>query len=629
MVNEDSNALIIIDALNEGATELFWKREIKNLEELLQDCERIKLILTYREGEGKYFTNPCETINLRGFESNTDEAIQRYFDYYRIGDTDGELRKRYFAEFSEPLFLTMFCVVANHDLSYVMSDFTYSTLFREYIKYRNDIVSKGVDEDSHRNVTEKALMKFANYSLYYNSCNDIPRRKARYYADQICRNRVWSNNLLNWILKENLMLSTGRNGETLMFGYQKMGDFLMADIFAHNKMTDKNKVDFILDKGTHLEYASYRRFIVALLSEWELTHKLLERKESIKMHSLILACLRHHGKSYQSILKWMQSNNIFSVEILHNFLQDLTLDVFMSAHHVLKRTEIARRDKAWSIMVNEEYTHRLDAQRFSDFIAITPQIDTDEGWCKIVILFCWMCTSPHPYVRGAIMRKLVEIFGKKPRMAFFALSEFFDCNDQYVVQVVTCAIYGYLLRKRDASEAVKIADLILQSFYQDHKAPQDILVRQWTMLTLALADELSGTNTHFGIIKPPFDSENPYDLVIDKVENISDKYFGESKGSCKMYETLYGFSDFRRYIIGTNNRENSDVFLKKKDSSVQGMLLSDMMLMIANIAKRDLHWNDDLGELDDYVYSEGRYNNLTERFGKNTFGWLYIRQMHC
>lgn len=180
-----------------------------------------------------------------------------------------------------------------------------------------------------------------------------------------------------------------------------------------------------------------------------------------------------------------------------------------------------------------------------------------------------------------------------------------------------------MLRKRDASEAVKIADLILQSFYQDHKAPQDILVRQWTMLTLALADELSGTNTHFGIIKPPFVSENPYDLVIDKEENISDKYFGESKGSWKMYETLYGFSDFRRYIIGTNNRKNSDVFLKKNDSSVQGMLLTDMMFMIANIAKHDLHWNDDLGKLDDYVYSEGRYNNLTERFGKK-YLWLAL-----
>lgn len=623
MLEEDSNALIIIDALNEGATELFWKREIKILEDLLHECERIKLMLTYREGEGKYLTNPCETIDLRGFESNTDEAIQKYFDYYGIDDSDGELRQRYLSEFGEPLFLTMFCVVANHDLSYMMGNFTYSDLFHKYIKYRNDMVSKGVDEDSHRNVTEKALLKYANYSLYYNDCNDIPRQKARHYADQICRNRVWSNNLLNWILKENLMLPTGRNGETLMFGYQKMGDFLMAEIFAHNKMTDKNKVDFVLEKGTRREDASYRRFIIALLSEWELTPQLLERKNSVKMHHLILGSLRHHGKSDQAILKWMQNNNIFSVEILHNFLQDLTLEVFMSAHHVLKSADIAHRDRAWSTMVNQEYSHRLDAQRFSDFIAITPREDKDEEWSKIIILLCWMCTSPHPYVRGAIMRKMVEIFGKKPQMALFALNHFFDCNDPYVVQVVTCAIYGYLLRKRDAKESNKIADLILQFFYQDHKAPKDILVRQWTMLTLALTDDLNGTNTHFGVIKPPFVSENPFELIIDKADSINDKYFGESKGAKKMYETLYGFSDFRRYIIGTNSSANSDVFLRKEGDCVQTLPLADIMLMVANIVKHEFLWNNDLGKLDDNVYSEGRYNNLTERFGKK-YLWLAL-----
>lgn len=623
MIEENSNALIIIDALNEGATEYFWNVAMKRMETLLKLYDRLKLLITYREDENFDLSIPCSIIELRGFEANTNEAIQKYFAYYQIEDSDGEIQKRYFAEFNEPLFLSMFCVVANCDFRFTMGDFSYSELFHQYIKYRNDIVSKGVDEDSHRNVTEKALMKFANYSLYYNQCSDISRQKARHYADQICRNRVWSNNLLNWILKENLMLTTGRNGETLMFGYQKMGDFLMADIFAHNKMTDKNKVDFVLEKGTRREDASYRRFIIALLSEWELTPQLLERKIATKMHHLILASLRHHGKNNQAILKWMQNNNIFSVRILHDFLQDLTLEVFMVAHHVLKSADMAHRDKAWSTMVNKEYSHRLDAQRFADFIAIIPREDTDEGWSKVVILLCWMCTSPHPYVRGAIMRKLVEIFGNKPQMALFALSQFFDCNDPYVVQVVTCAIYGYLLRKRDAKDANEIADLILQFFYQDHKAPKDILVRQWTMLSLALADELNGAITHFEAIRPPFASESPYDLVVDKAKSINDKYFGESKGSWKMYETLYGFSDFRRYIIGTNSRSNSDVFLTKDGDSVQTLPLADIILMVANIAKNDFHWNDELGKLDDNVYSEGRYNNLTERFGKK-YLWLAL-----
>lgn len=623
MIEENSNALIIIDALNEGATEYFWNVAMKRMETLLKLYDRLKLLITYREDENFDLSIPCSIIELRGFEANTNEAIQKYFAYYQIEDSDGEIQKRYFAEFNEPLFLSMFCVVANCDFRFTMGDFSYSELFHQYIKYRNDIVSKGVDEDSHRNVTEKALMKFANYSLYYNQCSDISRQKARHYADQICRNRTWSNNLLNWILKKNLMLSTGQQGERLMFGYQKMGDFLMADIFMHNKMTDAAKVDFILEKGTHREYASYRRFIIALLSEWELTPQLLERKIATKIYHLILASLRHHGKNNQAILKWMQNNNIFSVRILHDFLKDLTLEVFMVAHHVLKSADMAHRDKAWSTMVNKEYSHRLDAQWFADFIAIIPREDTDEGWSKVVILLCWMCTSPHPYVRGAIIRKLVEIFGKKPSMALFALNEFFDCNDPYVVQVITCAIYGYLLRKRDATEAAKIADLILRFFYQDNKAPEDILVRQWTMQTLALADELNGTNAFFGAIQPPFASENPYDLVVDKAESITKKYFGESEGSWKMYETLYGFSDFRRYIIGTNSRANSDVFLKKEGAHVKTLLLADIILMVANIAKHDFHWNDELGKLDDNVYSEGRYNNLTERFGKK-YLWLAL-----
>lgn len=623
MMEENSNALIIIDALNEGATENFWNVAMKRMETLLKLYDRLKLLITYRDDEEFDLSIPCSIIELRGFEDNTQEAIQKYFAHYQIDDTDGNIQKRYFAEFSEPLFLTMFCVVASHNLRYMMDDFTYSDLFHQYIKYRNDLVSKGVDEDSHRNVTEKALLKFANYSLYYNQCKDIPRKKARHYADQICRNRLWSNNLLNWMLKENLMLSTGRNGDTLMFGYQKMGDFLMADIFAHNKMTDKNKVEFVLEKGTRREYASYRRFIIALLSEWKLTPQLLERKESKKMYRSIVDSLLHHGKNNPAIFEWMQKNNIFSVEILHHFLQDLTLDVFMSAHHVLKKADMFYRDLAWSTMVNQKYSHRYDAQRFTDFIDIIPREDTDEGWSKIVILLCWMCTSPHPYVRGVVMRKLVEIFGNKPQMALFALNEFFDCNDPYVVQVITCAIYGYLLRKRDATEAAKIADLILQFFYQDHKAPEDILVRQWTMLTLALADELNGISTYFGAIKPPFASENPYDLVVDKAESITKKYFGESEGSWKMYETLYGFSDFRRYIIGTNSRANSDVFLKKEGTHVKTLLLADIILMVANIAKHDFRWNDDLGKLDDNVYSEGRYNNLTERFGKK-YLWLAL-----
>ena len=221
------------------------------------------------------------------------------------------------------------------------------------------------------------------------------------------------------------------------------------------------------------------------------------------------------------------------------------------------------------------------------------------------------------------MRKLVEIFDKKPNMALFALSEFYDCNDPYVMQIIACAIYGHLIRNRNSKEAGEIAGVVFQFFYENHKAPEDILIRQWTMLILALADELTESNKYFGKLRPPFDSPKPYDSIVDGMDKIGKNYFGVSKGSWRMYETLYGFSDFNRYILGTNGRDKSCVFMNTEKGVVEGIPLVDVMLLIANIAKHDFKWNDELGKLDDNVYSEDRYNNLTERFGKK-YLWLAL-----
>lgn len=532
MLIENTNALIIIDALNEGATENFWNVALRRLKSILKDCDRVKVLTTYREGDGSHFDFPCETIELKGFEDSiTQEAVKKYFDFYQIDDEEGTLRQKYQMEFKEPLFLSMFCMVAHRNIRFLFGHFTYSDLFHEYIKYRNEIVSKGVDEDSHSNVTEQALMQFANYSLYYNKCDDISRKKARHYTDQICRGRMWSNSLLNWLLKENLVLATGHEGENIMFGYQKMGDFLMADIFKQNKMSEEAKIDFVLEKGCKREDFSYRRFLMALLSDWELTPKLLEMEKSKQMCSLILSCLNHQGKNKKLIHDWIQKNNIFSVQILHDYMKVLSFDIFMSAHQVLKKTDIVHRDIAWSTMINKVYANRYhDEQKIEAFINIMPKDNSDKEWGKVIILLCWMCTTPHPFVRGKIMRKLVEIFEKEPNMALFALSEFYDCNDPYVMQIIACAIYGHLIRNRNSKEAGEIAELVLQFFYENHKAPEDILIRQWTMLILAFADEITGSNKYFGKLRPPFDSPKPSDSIVDGMDKIGKKYFGVSKG---------------------------------------------------------------------------------------------------
>lgn len=626
MKAKDANAIIMIDALNEGATESFWNAALNWMKNILDECKQIKLIITYRNGENFGLPMSSHNENLTGFEDKIVEAIDKYFKHYQIIDHDGKLRQKFQEEFKEPLFLYMFCIVVSNDINYTLDNFTYSGLFHQYIKYRNEKISKGVDEDFHRNITEMALMKLANYSLYYKGCGDVPRQKARWYADQICRNRVWSKSLLYWLIKENLLLATGNEGETLMFGYQKMGDFLMADVFAQNKMSESDKIEFILRKGGSQEYSNYHNFIEALLSEWNLTPKLLEDEKSKgeSMAKLILSSLKYNGKNNLEVFKWAKKYDIYNLPLLNKHLKELPLNSFIAAHKVLNKMDMARRDRLWSVMINDVYSGRNDNRRLNDFVNIDFDKSNADDWRKVVILLCWMCTTPHPFVRGMVMRKLVALFEENSSMALYALDYFCECNDPYVVQVCTCALYGYLLRKHDVQASAEVADLVLKYFYKNHHAPDDILVRQWTMLILAIADELNPGRGFFGKIYPPFESRNPFDLVVDKYDQIGNEYFGTSKGSRKMYETLCGrLSDFNRYIIGTNSNVDNSVFFFKSDNSIKALSLRDIIELVANIAKHDFNWNDELGRLDDYVYSVDRYNNLTERFGKK-YIWLAL-----
>ncbi len=96
----------------------------------------------------------------------------------------------------------------------------------------------------------------------------------------------------------------------------------------------------------------------------------------------------------------------------------------------------------------------------------------------------------------------------------------------YVVEMIVCSIYGYLLRNRDKNECTKIASLILNNFYVDGKAPYDILERQWTMLILQYADYLNGDQTFLEKNKHSVQDRDPYSLISSRLDGdkvISDR----------------------------------------------------------------------------------------------------------
>ena len=106
-------------------------------------------------------------------------------------------------------------------------------------------------------------------------------------------------------------------------------------------------------------------------------------------------------------------------------------------------------------------------------------------------------------------------------------------------------------------------------------------------------------------------------MAPDTIE-IGDDYFGRTDGSKRLRYSLCEFSDFHRYILGFNTNGESRIYTlmpHDQNGSPSMLPLVQLQSMVAQEIN-SLGWNDKLGELDNGVYSPGRYDNLRERIGK-------------
>lgn len=198
-------------------------------------------------------------------------------------------------------------------------------------------------------------------------------------------------------------------------------------------MSDEAKVEYVLELGRNLQSFHERCFLTALLSDWDLMSKLLEKKKAIKMADVILDSLHYGGQNVMQVTDWMMANLKINIDILHDHFLILPLEVFEKKHEMLMKLEMSQRDQTWTLGVNKKYAHSYDSYLLEKYINLLATSESD--YKKYVLLLCWMCTTPHPEIRARVLRKLVAILEDQPNLAEYIIEKFHDCNDPYVVQV--------------------------------------------------------------------------------------------------------------------------------------------------------------------------------------------------
>jgi len=130
---------IVIDALNESETADIWKNQLTGFIESLRKYPRIILINTCRTLYSDYIwetKKPKNHIYIHGFnEINLEEAINKYFSYYKI---KADLTLVSLNQFKHPFYLKLFCETNNperkEEKQIYIGEQTLYKVIEEYLK---------------------------------------------------------------------------------------------------------------------------------------------------------------------------------------------------------------------------------------------------------------------------------------------------------------------------------------------------------------------------------------------------------------------------------------------------------------------------------------------------------------
>lgn len=638
--DENHYAVIIIDALNEGVGDIYWKQQLRLLVERIVAYPHFKLVFSIRTPFEEGITSKVDQrwlhmIELEGLTPrSTQKAIDKYFKKYKIGDQYRDIYKK---QFRKPLFLVIFCesywLLSQNERDHI----NLRLLYKTYLTTRNVEVSRKAEEDEKRNVTLTCMRQLAWLSVEQCLAGLIPREMARKVADKICPMRTWRNNLLHALLDENLLMDTLSDqipGDLVMFEFENIADVMKADSLLMSKLTDNQIIQLLARTNDELERrelskAKFQNMVCALIALWD-------RKTAVtsidqftvgKFNRQLFSVEKEYPGERNTALISNWKRKTFTEwrydprALLHEIDNENT-PLFDTLHPYLQNMEMSKRDEKWTIKVNE-FLEGNGSLYYIERMSKNPQYRV-----RFLPLITWMLTTSDPEYRQYLIRLLYRELMENPQDIFTLMDLFEHCNDHYLLQGLYCAIYGLTLRSKDDNLLMEIARRVYKRFYESPKdVPVDIVLRQWTLKILERVESIIPKADYFKRIVLPFKSQDP--ALLQLKEGFSEIYFGEGKGAHMLYFSMNGDSDFHRYTIGSNNGPDSHEFFTK--DAVDGPLpvkLQDIVDTMAPIIRHDLKYSDALSTYDGGRHSHERHHNRTERIGKK-YQWLALDSVYA
>ena len=468
--SKNRRGLIIIDGLNEGVGESYWKDQLSILTQKLESFPYIRLIVSIRSGAESIILDNSNLAEyyLYGY-TNHIKAMETYFNEFGLPNS---LVSQYsnIGLFKNPLFLYIFCIAYNYMPYEYRNRLTHWQVYRWYLNARNRNIANCIDEDPFCDVTFRYLIDVATIMVDKYLCGDCKRSDAKETSDIFSPHKGWEKSILNACLKENLLMASYQDDLEIKFGFDNIGDFMKAASFIRycnqNELSDiqviekiKRIIDGSIPKGINPSYV--RNFITAFLSLWhpqeketwtrkELTHGFLTE---YLLKSFIYEPSENRFEDFpKTVLSaiFNQDKSTLSISFLLRSYAHLTKESVIILHNYLLSLSQNDLDFHWSQHCNNLY-NKNKSLSYKEFV----NYSKDYTVClNHAIITTWMCAASYPIIRYAATHALFITLLNNKDVILDLMELFKRVRDMYVHQGLFAAIYGVVLISNSPDETL-------------------------------------------------------------------------------------------------------------------------------------------------------------------------------
>lgn len=584
-------ALVIIDALNEGAGRQIWPEHLASFLAQLERSEWISVVLSVRSSyEEIVIPSDVRDRTVRtehyGFVDREYDATRTFFDHYGIERPSTPLLV---PEFQNPLFLKVLCRgLSESGQNRLPRGFHgISATFDIFLNAVNERLAKALSYNHKHNLVRRAVELLAG-AFKERGERWLPVTEAEAIINDLLPNRDFDRSLYCGLVSEGVIIEErvsrqgGSNEEVVLVAYDRLSDHLVAKRILDLHLDPEN-LDAAFRGDGPLAYLGSR-------DEW-ISSGLLEafciqvpEKTGKDLPELVPMILRRWGfaEAFRQSLVWRAPNAISkaTVKIFRRITRsqrdlDSLLDVLVTLavvpdhplnalylHERLRLRKMPDRDAGWSIFLHRTWGDRGAVDRLVDWAwSITPKAPlADDSVDLCAITLAWMLTTSNRFLRDRATKALVSLLTARLPAVIRLVKRFADVDDPYVTERVYAVAYGSAMRSNDSKEVGDLAKVIYELVFKEGSPPPHILLRDYARGVIERAIYLGSVlDIELERVCPPYHGVWPHIPTKEEIEPWEPDWSAGSHDSGKVEwarNRIWGsvfHDDFARYVIGTNS----------------------------------------------------------------------------